>query len=83
MKLGSIIADAMKIKNFQQSYHDYQTTGEFIDYAYQEFGTYALTVEVSKEATPPPSTLPNVVQRTVKGILAFAFGLETSIGKSH
>lgn len=75
-KLGQVIADAMNFSLFTQSYHDYHTEGEFIDYAYMEHGIYALTMEVSKALNPRPELLPLVVQRSVKGTLAYLSALE-------
>lgn len=75
-RLGKIIADAMNIKLFKQSFHDYQTEGEFIDYAYMKYGTYAMTVEVSALPSPSPALLPKVVRKTVKGMLALSHTLD-------
>ncbi|SMF76663.1 M14 family metallopeptidase [Pseudobacteriovorax antillogorgiicola] len=76
LNLGRVVAQAMKVEKYQQSYHDYKTTGEFIDYAYKVYGTYALTLEVSEEASPSPEKLPLVVSRSVKGLIALAYGLD-------
>jgi predicted deacylase len=69
--LGQSVARSMGMPKYTQSFHDYQTDGEFIDFAYMKFGAYALTLEVSQEATPESHQLPSVVQRAVNGSLAF------------
>jgi predicted deacylase len=69
--LGQSVARIMGMPNYTQSFHDYQTDGEFIDFAYMKFGIYALTLEVSHEATPEAEQLPAIVQRAVNGSVAF------------
>ncbi len=61
----------MGMPKYTQSFHDYQTDGEFIDFAYMKFGVYALTLEVSHAATPDADQLRAVVQRAVNGSVAF------------
>jgi hypothetical protein len=61
----------MGMPKYTQSFHDYQTDGEFIDFAYMKHGVYALTLEVSHESTPEPEQLSTVVQRAVNGSVAF------------
>lgn len=74
--LGQAIAQSMNMPKYTQSYYDYQTDGEFIDYAYMRHGVYALTLEVAQEATPQESELTTVVQRAISGSLTFLTGLE-------
>lgn len=69
--LSKISADAMGIRRYVQSYYDYPTKGEFIDYVYTSHGTLALTFEVSADPTPPSSQIKQYVQRSVKGGIAF------------
>jgi predicted deacylase len=69
--LSKITAGAMGISRFTQSYSDYPTRGEFIDYVFMAHGTLALTFEVSPEPTPPATRLAYYVQRSVKGSMAF------------
>jgi len=69
--LGQSVARSMGVPKYTQSFHDYQTDGEFIDFAYMKFGIFALTLEVSHEATPPADQLLTVVQRAVNGSMAF------------
>lgn len=69
--LGQSVARTMGMPKYTQSFNDYQTDGEFIDFAYMKHGVYALTLEVSHEATPESEQLPTVVQRAVNGSLAF------------
>lgn len=68
---GKATAQAMGFDRYLQSYDDYATTGEFIDYAYQQYGTLALTFEVSTVKTPPTSQLNGVVVNSIKGAMAF------------
>jgi predicted deacylase len=69
--LSKLTAGAMGINRFTQSYSDYPTRGEFIDYVFMAHGTLALTFEVSAEPTPPASRLSFYVQRSVKGAMTF------------
>lgn len=68
-------AVAMKYSRYLQSYNDYATNGEFIDYLYMSQGTIALTFEVSSALTPSESQLDFVVKRSIKGALAYIEGL--------
>lgn len=81
--MGRLIADAMNIRRYSQSYHDYKTTGEFIDYAYMNYGTYAFTLEVAPETTPDLQRLPHLVTRSVKGLLSLANNLQNIQHQSH
>lgn len=65
-------AKSMKMDRYLQSYDDYATEGEFIDYAYMAYSTLALTFEVSEIKTPPAKDLEAVVARSVLGALTFA-----------
>lgn len=73
--LAKAAADAMGYSRYLQSYYDYATNGEFIDYLYMTQGTYALTFEVSQALTPPASQLDFVVKRSIDGALAFVRAL--------
>jgi hypothetical protein len=65
------VAVAMGYDRYLQSYDDYATEGEFIDYAYMSQGTFGLTYEVSADFTPAESDLPGVVSRSIDGAMAF------------
>jgi predicted deacylase len=69
--LAKRAADVMGFRSYQQSYDDYPTTGEFVDYVYMKDRTLALTIEVSTVKTPDASALAEVVERGVAGTLAF------------
>ncbi|MGE0173424.1 MAG: M14 family zinc carboxypeptidase [Oligoflexales bacterium] len=69
--LSRTVADSMGFTFFAQSYNSYHTLGEFIDYAYLQFGTLALTVEVANERAPKASDLGRIVERSVEGALSF------------
>jgi hypothetical protein len=68
---GKATAQAMGFDRYLQSYDDYPTDGEFIDYAFSKYNTLALTFEVSVAKTPSVSQLNSVVVNSVKGALAF------------
>ncbi|MDQ3231553.1 MAG: succinylglutamate desuccinylase/aspartoacylase family protein [Pseudobdellovibrionaceae bacterium] len=74
--IGQSVARTMGMPKYTQSFHDYQTDGEFIDFAYMKFGVYALTLEVAHEAMPHADQLPAVVQRAVNGSMAFLKALD-------
>lgn len=69
--LAGTVAKTMDLNRTSQSFYDYQTDGEYIDFAYMRHGTYALTFEVATEATPAANRLDSVVRRAVRGSLAF------------
>ncbi len=64
-------ARAMGMRRYVQSYYDYPTSGEFIDYVYMKHQTLAVTFEVSAQGNPEPALLAGVVQRGVHGTMAF------------
>ncbi|MBC7532695.1 MAG: hypothetical protein H7318_14065 [Oligoflexus sp.] len=69
--LAASVAKTMQVNRTSQSFYDYQTDGEYIDFAYMRHGTYALTFEVAQEATPMPNHLDAVVRRAVRGSMSF------------
>ena len=69
--LSKIAAEAMGMSKYIQSYRDYPTNGEFIDYEYMTHGTLAVTFEVSSDPTPAASQLTRIVNRSVAGAMAF------------
>lgn len=69
--LSKTAAEAMGMSRFAQSFNDYQTRGEFIDYQYMSHGTLAVTFEVSNDPTPAPATLARHVTRSIAGSMAF------------
>lgn len=84
--LGKLVAQAMGIRKYKQSYKDYKSEGEFIDYAYMTYGTYALTVEVSPLPKPDAYLLPRVVSKAVEGFIAYVEGLnkvQVQISQTH
>lgn len=64
-------AQAMGFDYFTQSYYDYPSNGEFIDYAYMRHATWAVTIEVSEAATPSQAQLADVVGNAVDGMVSF------------
>ena len=74
--IGRAVAETMGIKLFIQSYHDYQSEGEYIDYAYMKYGTYALTVEVDGVPKAKAEKLPEIVRKSVAGTIAFIQSLD-------
>ena len=69
--LSRISAEAMGVQRYLQSYYDYPTRGEFIDYVYNNHGTLALTFEISDETEPAASALPQIIRRSTAGAVAF------------
>jgi predicted deacylase len=69
--LASSVAKTMQVNRTSQSFYDYQTEGEYIDFAYMRHGIYALTFEVAHEASPPSSRLLSTVKRAVQGSFSF------------
>lgn len=77
---GQKAAEAMKFTVYQQSYDDYPTQGEYIDYAYWKHRTFAATFEVSMEKTPPAASLMGIVGTTWSGTLAWLQAVSSSGG---
>lgn len=73
--LSKLTAEAMGMQRFAQSYRDYPTRGEFIDYAYMTHGTLAVTIEVSSEGNPAATRLAYYVQRGILGALVYYHGV--------
>lgn len=73
--LSKNAALAMGMRLWAQSYHDYPTNGEFIDYVYWAHGTIGLTFEVSSISTPPERSLAQVVERSIAGSMSFLYGI--------
>jgi predicted deacylase len=81
---GKKTAAAMGISIYQQSYDDYPTTGEYIDYAYAKSRTLAATFEVSTIKHPSPSVLASVVERAARGAIAWAQAVsDRALGRLH
>ena len=68
---GQKTAQAMNFAIYQQSYDDYPTQGEYIDYAYWKSHTLASTFEVSTARAPSPGSLAGVVDGACKGTLTW------------
>ena len=68
--IGESTALAMGLDRYLQSYADYPTSGEFLDYAYFKTHTLAFTIEVSAPQKPSASALPGIVEAAVAGTLA-------------
>jgi hypothetical protein len=58
-------------KRRMQSNEDYATQGEFIDYAFMRYGTWALTVEVSPYFSPPAEIMQPLAFRASLAIFGF------------
>jgi hypothetical protein len=61
----------MNFAIYQQSYDDYPTEGEYIDYAYWKNHTLAATFEVSLVKAPSLASLAGVVGGASKGTVAW------------
>ena len=68
---GQKTAQAMNFGTYQQSYDDYPTQGEYIDFAYWKSHTFAATFEVSTDKTPSVASLVGVVDGACKGTFAW------------
>ena len=68
---GKRAGQAMNFSIYQQSYDDYPTQGEYIDYAYWKSRTLAATFEVSTVKAPSPTALAGVVDGACKGTAAW------------
>jgi predicted deacylase len=79
---GQKAAAAMNFAIYQQSYDDYPTTGEYIDYAYGKSRTLAATFEVSTARAPAATELNAVVERACKGTVAWAQAANDGLGRS-
>lgn len=81
---GKKTAAAMGFSIYQQSYDDYPTQGEYIDYAYAKSRTLASTFEVAAVKQPSAGTLAGVVERAHKGALAWAQAVsDRALGRLH
>jgi len=79
---GQKAAAAMNFAIYQQSYDDYPTTGEYIDYAYGKSHTLAATFEVSTARAPAATELNAVVELACKGTVAWAQAANDGLGRS-
>lgn len=79
---GKSTAAAMGFDRYLQSYDDYATTGEFIDYTYSKYNTLSLTFEVSTAKTPAEAELEGVVKNSIRGALAFMAAVKAMDGGS-
>lgn len=80
--LSKRTAVSMGYNRYLQSFQDYPSEGEFIDFAYSTYGTLAITMEVSEEHRPAEQMLSKVVERSVRGSLAYLEGLRNfSLGR--
>jgi hypothetical protein len=68
---GQRAAQAMNFTIYQQSYDDYPTEGEYIDFAYWRSHSLAATFEVSTAKTPNATLLAGVVDDACKGTVAW------------
>lgn len=72
-QLARAVAGEMATKRVTQSYFDYKTDGEFIDFAYANSGTYALTFEIAKQINPEQHSLPALLKRSIDGLTFFLY----------
>jgi Zinc carboxypeptidase len=68
---GQKTAQAMNFTIYQQSYDDYPTEGEYIDFAYWRSHSLAATFEVSTVKAPNATLLAGVVDDACKGTVAW------------
>lgn len=82
-KLARAVAGKMETKRSIQSYFDYKTDGEFIDFAYANSGTYALTFEIAKQKNPGQTLIPSLLQRSVDGLAYFLYTADEILKSSE
>jgi predicted deacylase len=80
--LGKRAAKAMEISRSLQSFYDYPSYGEQIDHAYLNYGTLALTFEISEKMAPEKADLPYLNSRTIRGSMQLLSDLVT-LTESH
>lgn len=81
--LAKATADAMDIPYYKQSSYDYDSRGEFIDYAYMKYQTFALTLEISSQLTPSSKKLKSIIDKTIRGTTAYLLALRSVLEKSQ
>jgi hypothetical protein len=88
VQLSSIYSTSSGYPNLQyrQSYADYPTNGETIDYSYGTDGTDALTMEISNNKQPPASQIQYYYQANVPSMTAMitnaGYGIEGTVTDS-
>jgi carboxypeptidase T len=80
--LSQKAAMAMGIKTFKQSYDDYPTGGELIDYAYMSQEALAVTFEISQANMPAERRIKAVVNRSVLGAMTYMLSV-LDLGESN
>ncbi len=75
-ELAIRIAKAMSLSTFEQSYFNYPSRGEFIDYAYMKHRTLALTVELSEPSYSDFKKQASSIQRAIAGSVEFLKALQ-------
>lgn len=75
--LATRSARAMGVSKAMQSFYDYPSTGELIDHAYLNYGTLALTFEISDQLAPEKSELPSLNRKTINGSMQILSDLVT------
>jgi hypothetical protein len=81
---GQKTVQAMNFAIYQQSFDDYPTTGEYIDFAYWRNQTLAATFEMSTVKAPSTGALAGVVDGACKGTIAWAQAVaDHAAGRSH
>jgi predicted deacylase len=74
--LAKIAGRAMGIGVYQQSFYDYPTYGEYIDFAYLQNGTLALTFEISAKGDPVGKQKEIAIARAIRGGLTYLLSIE-------
>jgi predicted deacylase len=65
------VSSALGMNHYKQSYHDYPTRGEFIDFAYAEKNIIAFTFEISAAHEPALLEFSSVAKRALFGLQKF------------
>ena len=75
--LARSTAARMGFVRSMQSYFDYPTQGEFIDYVYRKYQILGLTVEVSRDHLPQAGRHRGIITQGIDGILSYVASLGT------
>ncbi len=70
-KLTRKTAHSMGMTTYKQSYQDYPTGGELIDYLYMSQKALAVTLEISQNNTPPTTSIRGISRRSILGAMTF------------
>jgi hypothetical protein len=80
-EIARLTANKMGFDRRMQSYYDYPTQGEFIDFVYKTHHILGLTIELSQDHLPRPGIHREIVKKGIDGILAYLSALKDVTNK--